>query len=86
MRKATKVVLGLSAVSAVLALASFWWWTQLMTETIDECIATPVPPPGLECQYEAQFLAGMAFTIVCLGLLLSLLVRRLRERRAGTHR
>ena len=81
MQKATKVVLGLAAVSAVLALASFWWWTRLLAETFAECVATPVPPPGLDCSHEPQFFAGMAFTIICLGLLLSLLVRAVRSRR-----
>lgn len=82
MRKASKVVLGLAAISAALAVASFWWWTRLIAQTLEACIATPVPAPGLECGHETQFMAGMVFTIACLGLLLSLLVRRVRERRA----
>ena len=84
MRKATRVVLGLAVVSGVLALASFWWWSRLLAGTFAACVAAPVPPPGVDCRHDAQFLAGMALTIVCLGLLLSLLVRRLRERRRGT--
>lgn len=78
MQKATKIVLGLAAAAAVLALASFGWWVRLVAQTSTECIATPVPPPGLDCDHAAQFMSGMVFTIICLGLLLSLVVRRLR--------
>lgn len=81
MQKATRVVLGLAAVSALLAIVSFWWWTRLMAADLPACMAPPVPA-GVDCRHDPQFLAGMVFTITCLGLLLSLLVRHVRVRLA----
>ena len=81
MKKATGVMLVLAAVSALLAGASLWWWIQLMQADLPACVAE-VPPIGVDCTHAPQLLAALAFTVLCLSLLLALFIRHVRVRMA----
>lgn len=78
MSRYSKAVIWLSGVSGLLAVASFWWWARLMAADFEACIA-PVVPEGVDCSHDLQFAAAMVFAIITLTLLLSLMVRRIRE-------
>ncbi|MGH8083737.1 MAG: hypothetical protein ACREPV_00480 [Lysobacter sp.] len=74
----SKVVVWLSIVSGLLAVGSFWWWTRLMAADFEACVS-PVVPEGVDCSHDLQFMAAAVFAIIALTLLLSLLIRRVRE-------
>ena len=74
----SKVVIGVSVVSGLLAVGSFWWWTRLMAADFQACLL-PVVPAGVDCSHSLQFNAAMLFAIIAMTLLLSLLIRRVRE-------
>lgn len=78
MSRYSKAVISLSVVSGVLAVGSFWWWTRLMAADFEACI-TPVVPEGVDCSHDPQFSAAVVFAIIALTLLLSLVIRRVRE-------
>lgn len=82
MSRYSKVVIGLAVVSGLLAAGSFWWWTRLVAASFEACVS-PVPPQGVDCNHDLQFLAAVVFAIIALTLLLSLLIRRVREYFAG---
>ncbi|GAB2628752.1 hypothetical protein [Novilysobacter erysipheiresistens] len=78
MSRYSKVVIWLSIVSGLLAVGSFWWWTRLMAADFEACLL-PVVPAGVDCSHDLQFGAAVVFAIIALTLLLSLLIRRVRE-------
>lgn len=77
-----KAVLWLSLVAGLLAAGSFWWWTRRVAANFEACVS-PVVPKGVDCSHDLQFNAAVIFAIIALTLLLSLLIRRVREYFAG---
>ena len=74
----SKVVVWLSVVSGLLAVGSFWWWTRLMAADFEACLS-PVVPEGVDCSHDLQFVGAVVFAFIALTLLLSLVIRRIRE-------
>ena len=80
MFNSTKRVLGLSALSALVAAGLYWWWARLTIATSALCV-TGNPPAGLDCVHGNQFYGAIGFAALTGVLIIIAIVRGIRTRR-----